>query len=88
MTGGLYQEELPVRALGIRRRRTAAEEMGAGETTGIECLPELVLRWERAASCCGLMRWKLRILNGGGRAVAGRSREKTVERRKKKNAEG
>ena len=50
MTGGLYQEELPVRALGILKSAvaTAAEEMGAGETTGIECLPELVLREERS----------------------------------------
>ena len=46
---------------------TAAEAMDVGESTGIQCPPELVLREERSGELLLLIRWRLQIrtMEGG-----------------------
>ena len=69
---------------------TAAEAMDVGESTGIQCPPELVLREERS----GELLWidgmdGFEFEKGGGKAVARRGRElQKICRRRRRKKEG
>ena len=66
------------------------QETDAGETTGIDCLPELVLREERSGELLWMIRWRLEIqtVEGALQQLAGGKMAENAEGRRRRRATG